>query len=45
LEEMVAATATEAEVAMAAVMVAAGFDAEETVTAVGLAKADAPCLR
>jgi hypothetical protein len=42
---MVTATATEAEVAMMTVMLAAGFDAEETVTAVELAKADAPCLR
>jgi hypothetical protein len=45
LEEGVVATATEAEVSMTAVMVTAGFDAEETVTAVGLVKADAPCLR
>jgi hypothetical protein len=37
--------AGEADASMAAVMVVVGFDAEETVTPVGLAKADTMCLR
>ena len=45
MEEVVAATATEVEVSMTAVVVMAGFDAEEMMTALGLVKADAPCLR
>ena len=38
-------TATETEVSMTAVMATTDFDAEETVTVVGLLKVDAPCLR
>ena len=45
MKEVVAVTAMEAEVLMTAVMATTGFDTEGTVTAMGLVKADIPCLQ